>query len=261
MSDIIAAADTTASTTLLHDAETALGTKSAGPASTSLGPFTVTYSASVSFTGGTVKLLPPDVIEISNLNIPYNLTFSFSLDINAFLPRICLPSVCFLGWCTPSICFDWPTPSIPVSFNDVVTVSNDFSLVASLSGSNWLVDVVERGIPNLQFGFGTAALLVAIDAAVTVIVSPIPFIGPFLAILVNAVIAAIGGAGVTGLLGAVLTPFVTGLTFNIYTQPKLFPVIPAGGPIDPAVNVTITALNAAVKVTDKNELVLSADIT
>ncbi len=259
MPDIIAAADQTAATTLLHDAEAALGViaKSGGG---SLGPFFANYSASVSFSGGSVNLIPPDVIEIASCHVSYSLSLSFGLDLNSFLPKICLPSICLFGFCTPKICISWPKVSVPVSFGDTALVSGDFSLVAHLSGPTWLVDVVVKGIPLIQFGAGTALLLAAIDAAVTAAVIGIPFIGPFLAILVNAVIIAIGIAGVTGLLGAILTPFVSGLTFNIYKQPKLFPVIPAAGPTDPVVNINITALDAGVQATDKNELVLSAGI-
>jgi hypothetical protein len=61
-------------------------------------------------------------------------------------------------------------------------------------------------------------------------------------------------------LGTIITPFVSGLRFNIYTQPKLFQVLPAAGPTDPEVDITITALGATVQATDKNELVIAGDI-
>src|SRR5450432_436155 len=120
MSDIIAAADTTAATTLLHEAETALGViaKSGGG---SLGPFFANYNASVSFSGGTINLLPPDVIEIANCNVNYSLGISFGLDLNNFLPQLCFPSICFFGWCTPSFCIGWPTVAVPISFSDTAT--------------------------------------------------------------------------------------------------------------------------------------------
>src|SRR4029434_4681723 len=59
----------------------------------------------------------------------------------------------------------------------------------------------------------------------------IPSPGPFLAIAVNAILLAIGIAGVTGLLGPILTPFVSGLKIPIYDQPKLFQMLPAEGPV------------------------------
>lgn len=259
MPDILAAADQSAVTTLLHDAETTLGTlsKSGGG---SLGPFFADYNASVSLTGGTVNLSPPDVIEIADCHVNYALHLAFGLDLDDFLPHFCLPRICVFGWCTPKICISWPTISIPVSFSDSLTITGDFTVAATLSGANWLVDVTIQSVPLLEFGSGTALLLAAIAAAIDVAVAWVPFVGPFIALLADAVIAAIGIAGLTGLLGQIITPFLSGLTFNIYKQPKLFPVLHASGPYDPEVDVTIVALGAQVQASDKNELLLTASI-
>lgn len=259
MSDILAAADTTAATTLLHDAEITLGTKSQS-GSASLGPFSASYSASVSFSGGSVNLTPPNIIELANCNINYSLNASFSIDLNDFLPQLCLPSICFLWWCTPTICLSWPTITVPFSFADTATMTADFHLNPHLSGPTWFIDVVINGVPSLSFGGGTAALLLAIEVAITPILLAVPFIGLLLAALVDTLLSVIAITGVTGFLGDILTPFVSGLTFTVYKQPKLFPVIPAGGPLDPEVDVTITALGAAVQASDKNELVITASI-
>ncbi len=259
MSDIIAAADQTAATTLLHDAEATLGTlsKSGGG---SLGPFVANYSASVSFSGGTVDLIPPNIIQLADCNVNYSLNFSFGIDLNDFLPNFCLPQICIFGWCTPKICISWPTVTIPISFGDTLTITGDFTVSAAQVGPNWIVSITIQSVPLLQFGAGTAALLAAIAAAVTAAVIWIPFIGPFLAGLADLVIAAIGIAGLTGLLGDIITPFISGLTFTLPPLPAKMLVLPAGGPTDPEVDVTITALGAAVQASDKNELVLSASI-
>jgi hypothetical protein len=259
MADIIAAADQSAATTLLHDAEATLGTlsKSGGG---SLGPFVANYSASVSFSGGVVNLIPPNVIEIANLNLNYSLNFSFGIDLGSFLPSFCLPQICIFGWCTPKICITWPTVTIPISFSDTLTITGDFTVSAAQVGPNWIVSITIQSVPLLQFGAGTAALLAVIAAAVTAAVIWVPFIGPFLAGLADAVIAAIGIAGITGLLGDIITPFISGLTFTLPPLPAKTEVLPAGGATDPEVDVTITALAAAVQASDKNELVLSASI-
>ncbi len=120
MSDIIAAADQSAATTLLHDAETTLGTLSKSGAG-GLSPFVAGYSATVSFSGGNVDLIPPNVIQLSNCHVNYSLSLSFGLDLNDILPSFCLPQVCIFGWCTPKICVSWPTVTIPVSFSDSLT--------------------------------------------------------------------------------------------------------------------------------------------
>jgi hypothetical protein len=70
--------------------------------------------------------------------------------------------------------------------------------------------------------------------------------------------ATIGVAGVLGLLGPILSPFVTGLSFNVYNQPQVFEVLPPAPP-DAVVNVTLTAITADVRSTDEDELVLSID--
>jgi hypothetical protein len=260
MPDILAAADQSAATTLLHDAETTLGTISPPPGSGQLGPFTATYSASVSFSGGSVNLTPPNIIELANCNINYSVSLSFSIDLDDFLPKLCLPPICFLFWCLPSICIDWPTITVPFNFSDTATMTADFHLNPHLSGPNWFIDVVINSIPSLSFGPGTAAILIGLEAALTPVLLAVPFIGPVLALAADAIIDAIAIGGLTGFLGDMLTPFVSGLTFTIYKQPKLFPVIPAGGPLDPEVDVTITALGASVQASDKNELVITADI-
>jgi hypothetical protein len=266
MTDITLAADKSAATTLLHDAEAALGTQSTPPGGGSVGPFTATWSASASFSGGAIDLLPPNIIQITDCNLNYSLNFSLSVDLNSFLPHFCLPQICipipFDGsLCTPKICISWPTITIPVSFSDTIKFTADFTLNAHLSGTIWLVDVVIVGIPTLDLSLAAAAILAAVGAALTPILLAIPFIGPFLAIAVDAILAAIGIAGITGLLGPLLTPFVSGLTFNVYKHPKVFEVLPNSSPIDPAVDINLDMIAASVIASDKNELVVTADIS
>ena len=266
MTDIILAADQSAATTLLHDAEAALGTRSTPPGGGPLGPFTATWSASASFSDGTIDLLPPNIIQITDRHLNYTLNFSLSVDLNSILPNFCLPQICipipFDGnLCTPKICLSWPTITIPVSFSDTLKFTADFTLNAHLSGTTWLVDVVIVGIPALDLSLAAAAILAAIAAGLTPILLAIPFIGPFLAIAVDAILAAIGIAGITGLLGPLLTPFVSGLTFNIYHHDKVFEVLPNASPIDPAVNINLDLIAASVVASDKNELVVTANIS
>lgn len=266
MPDIIVAADEVAATKLVHDAETALvipPTNGSG----SLGPFSASWGVSVFFSGGTVDLNPPDIIRIADCEFHYKLSFGFSINLNSFLPHFCLPQVCvklpFIGRvCTPRICISWPTVSLPtIHYSDKVNFTADFSLNVALVATNWNVDIVIVGIPFLQISLAAAAILTLIGSTIAAVLVWVPFIGPFLAGLALAVTAAIGIAGVTGLLGPILTPFVSGLKFNIYKQPKLFPVLPAGGPIDPAVNVNLDLITASVRRSDEDELVLTADIS
>jgi len=264
MPDIIAAADETAATSLVHTAEAALGTQS-NSGSGNLGPFNASWGASANFSNGTIDLIAPNVIRIANCQLNYSLNFSLSFDLSSILPDFCLPQVCipipFNGrLCTPKICVNWPTVTIPVSHSGTLTFTADFSLNIHLTGGNWMVDLVIVGVPFLQFGPAAAAILAAIGTAAALVLAAIPFIGPFLAGAVLAITAAIGIAGLTGLLGTILTPFVSGLTFNIYNQPQIFQVLPPSGP-DAAVNVTLDSITAAVVSSDEDELVLTVEIS
>ncbi len=259
--DITAAVDETAANTLLHAAEAAIGTVSKS-GSGSLGPLGAGWSAAASFTGGTVSLAAPDTVSIDNLEIDYSLSLSLSIDLS-FLD-FCLPQVCIgTPWgdiCTPKICIDFPTIGVTIPFSSSATLSADFGINVHLTSGTWFVDVVIQSVRKLDLGAAATLLLSAIGAAVSAALLGIPFIGPFLAIAVAIITAAFGVAEVTGLLGQILSLFVSGLTFNVYKHAQLFPVLPASGPFDPAVDVTLAAVTADVQATDKNELVLSVDI-
>jgi hypothetical protein len=262
MPDILAAVDETAATTVLHAAEAAVGTQSATAGSASFGPVEVSWNPSASFAGGTVTLTAPDTVEIDNLNINYSLGLSIGIDLSFLdfcLPQLCLPTP-FGNFCTPKICFD-PSPiSLSVPFSGTAVLSADFGLSTHLTGGSWFVDVVIQGVPQLDLGTAATALLLAAGTAISAALAAVPFIGPVLSIAAAAITAAFGLAEVTGLLGPIVSLFVSGMTFSLYHHSQVFEVLPASGPVDPAVDVTITALNAVVQSTDKNELVLSADI-
>lgn len=266
MAEITAAVDEQGANDLLDTAIAAIGPLFDN-GSGNLGPFVATYDITATFSNGTVDLIPPNTIRIADLRIDWNLNLSFGLDLSSILPDFCLPQVCIdipcVGEvCTPKICVDWPTITIPVSFGDFVEATADFGLLAQLIGPNWKVKAVVQGVPNLQFGAATAGLLVAIGLAATPILLAIPFIGPFLAIAVNAILGLIALAGVTGFLGPIITPFISGLEIPLYDQPQMFQVLPAEGPVDPVVDIRIDAIAAEVAHNvDEDELVLTASIS
>ncbi|HYY93189.1 MAG TPA: hypothetical protein VE713_01630, partial [Pyrinomonadaceae bacterium] len=115
--------------------------------------------------------------------------------------------------------------------------------------------------PSLQISVAAAAILAALGLAAAAVLAAIPFIGIFLAGAVLAITAAIGIAGITGLLGPILSLFVAGLTFTIYRQPRVFNVLPASGALDPAVNIRLDRIAASVSRTDEDELLIEADIS
>jgi hypothetical protein len=265
MPDILVAADESAATELLHDAEATLGTLTRS-GSDNLGPFNISWSASAFLAGGTVDLITPNVIRVVDCELHYSLNFTFSFDLSSIIPDFCLPQVCvripFIGKvCTPTVCINWPSITIPLNFSDVVKFTADFSLNARLSGATWLIEALIVGIPFLQISAAAAAILAALGLAAAAAMAAIPFIGPLLAGAVLAITTTIGVAGITGLLGPILTPFVAGLTFTIYRQPQIFNVLPASGALDPAVNIRLDSLSASVSQTDEDELLIEADIS
>jgi hypothetical protein len=265
MSEIIAAVDEGGANDLLDSAIATLPPQSSS-GSGNLGPFVASYGVTATLVNGDIDLRAPDIIRVEDLRLNWTLNLSFGIDLSAILPDFCLPQVCVdipcVGRvCTPRICIDWPTITVPVSFSDFVKATGDFKLDISLSGGVWNVQAVIVGVPNLQFGATTALLLAAIGAAVTPILLAIPFIGIFLAVAVDTILALIGIAGVTGFLGPILTPFISGLKIPVYKQNQLFEVLPAESAIDPQVTIKIDQIGAEVRSSDEDELVLLADIS
>jgi len=259
--DIIAAIDQTAANTVLHAAESALGTLSK-TGTGSLGPFIAGWKASASFTGGSVALEAPDTVSIDHLRVNYSLNLKLGIDLS-FLD-FCIPQVCiWTPWgtlCTPTICVTFPTISVTVPFSTSLDLSANFGILVKLTGGTWIVDVVIQSVPTLDLGAAATLLLTAIGAAISLALLAVPFIGPFLSIAAAVITAAFGIAEVTGLLGSILTLFVSGLTFKVWTHAQTFQVLPASPPFTPAVHVLVTSVTAGVRATTKNELVLSVDI-
>jgi hypothetical protein len=81
-------------------------------------------------------------------------------------------------------------------------------------------------------------------------------------VAVNAILLAIGLAGITGFLGPILTPFISGLRIPIGTpQPRTFVVLPAESAVSPAVTITIDAVTAAIANDGEDELIVGVDIS
>lgn len=266
MAEITAALDEVGANTLFATALSILPPLTQS-GSGNLGPFLASYSVSGSFASGALDLIAPGTVRVQNLRLNWTVNLSIGIDLSTILPDFCLPQACVdipcVGRvCVPPvrICVNWPTITVPVSLSDFVETTADLGFDIQLVGGMWRVRLVVQNMSQLQFGPATAGLLALIALAVTPILLAVPFLGPFLAIAVNAIVLAIGVAGLTGLLGPILSPFIAGLAVPIYEQPQQFEVLPASGPTDPAVRVTLTDVKASVQSTDEDELVLAIDI-
>lgn len=265
MAEIIAAIDEGGANTLLGDAIQTIGTLTTS-GNRSLGPFGASYNLSGHFTSGAVDLIAPGTVRIDHLRFDWHADLSFQIDLNSFLPHFCLPQVCVhipcVGRvCTPKICLSWPTIPISVSFGDFVEATADFGIDVALNAGNWKVQIVVQNVGRFQFGPGTAGILLLIGAAITPFLLVVPFIGPFLAIAVNAILAVIGIAGLTGFLGPIISPFISGLKIPVYEQAKHYLAVPASGANDPDVFVELDSVTADIRHSNEDELVLSVDIS
>src|SRR5205814_2229976 len=151
MSDILVAADEAASTKIVNAAEAALGTVG-DSGSSSLGPFLASWGASVSFSGGAVDLIAPDIVRLQDITMNYSLRFSFGIDLGTFLPEFCIPQICiripFIGRiCTPRICINWPVISVPISYSDALLFTADFRPIIFRNGVEWVIDIEIVGVP------------------------------------------------------------------------------------------------------------------
>ena len=263
MAEIIAAIDEVGANDLFDTAVGAVGTLADAGVST-LGPFGVTYAVSGSFVNGNVDLIAPDTVRIDQLRFNWNVDLSLSLDLGFLdfcLPQACVDIPCVGQVCTPTICFEFPTISVPVSLSDFAEVTADLGLAFGLNSGIWTVEVVVQGISQLQFGPATAGMILVIGAVVTAAVLAIPLVGLIAAPIVAAMFVGIGVAGLTGLLGPIISPFISGLRIPVYSQPQNFRVLPPDGPNDPAVFITIDDVRALIDSSDEDELVLVAEIS
>lgn len=264
MPEIVAAIDERGANKAL-----ALAVAAVGPQTTSgsraLGPFTASYSATATFQASGIDLIPSSTIRIVKLRMNWTLHFNLAIDLNKILPNFCLPQVCIKIFgkkiCTPKICISWPTINIPITFADFLQVTADFRLDVQLVGSVWQVSAKLLALPSLSFGVPSAAILALIGAAAVPILLAVPFIGPFLAAAVAAILAAIGVAGLTGFLGPILTPFVSGMKFKVYERPRVVQLLPMQSAIDPVVDITIDRVEASIVFNQEDELIVGLDIS
>jgi hypothetical protein len=263
--DILVACDETGANALLRRAQAALGTigKSGSGA---IGPFQASWSASASLSGGRVDLAPPNVLGIADLDLNYSLSIGFGFDLSSIIPDFCLPQVCVdlgpLGrYCTPRVCVDWPSVNITIPYSDRVRFGANFAIAARQDGGDWVVESKIVNVPQLQLSPAAAAILAAIGVAAGAVLAPIPFIGPFLGAAVAAILAAVGIAGVLGLLGPILTLFVAGLTFELFRQPRRFPLVAAASSLEPAVMLALDEIRTDVVGSDEDELVFGVDVS
>jgi hypothetical protein len=266
VAEILAALDETGANKLLHDAISAFNPPP-DSGTESLDVFQVDWTVSVSLSGGSIDLIPSDTIRIEDLHLDFSVDLTFHLNLND-IGEICIPeSISWAPWgfiYTPEVCFTLPNVTFDtISHSGWAEFTADFHPQVTLTAGVWRIDAVVDSIPSLQID--PATVLAIQTALLAVAVPALTAAGPFGWVFIPVVVTLIntlGVAAITGLLGPLLTPFVSGLTLPVYDQPQLFEVVPAAGPVDPAVNVTLDNVSAAIDGSGgEDELVIGVDIS
>jgi hypothetical protein len=231
------------------------------------------YNLSWKFVPGDFELVDAgDIIRFREWDIQINISFSWSIDLDDILLKICTPEICaptpFGDVCLPSWCIDWPAITVNVPLPTLVSeVSIDFSLK------------VEHDIPVAQWVIvGTVNpftldidLVDLADTAKELFtnkvkdkLSAIPDIGSFIgdavAWIMSNVIDLVDDLMEflnTALSDSLNLHPILGVGFELHRVDELFKIVPAAG-VEPAVIVRIIDLDA--EITADEELVASADI-
>lgn len=263
MSNVVTAIDQRGATLLFGQLAAA-----ASPMTTSgsrqFGPFAINYAATGTLQTGFIDLIPGSTVQINQLRLDWHLNAALVIDLNQILPPFCPPPITFntpwgsVTWTPP--CIPWPVITIPFHVGDYFKATVNLALLVRFTGSDWQVYAKLLTLPSLAFGPATAAILAAVTIAASAVLLPIPFIGPFLAVATTAILGGITLAGVSGLLGPIITQFLGGREFLIYQRPRGFILVPYQGPNDPDVKMIINSVEANIVNDVEDELRIYVDI-
>jgi hypothetical protein len=228
------------------------------------GPFTVGYSVSVGASGGTIELVdaPIQLIRLHDVLVSGSVGVRFDFNLGNILREICIPpvQVCvptpFGTVCTPQFCVPWPHVHVPITLPFAVQFSADFNFTVADGGSTW--DIVLQVFPLSIVIDPSPMVDLVIDAIKKKVhdaLDPIPLIGPLIADLINTVIGALQGVldaifqAIDALIHEVillLDVFSPTIPFKLISFNKVQVFLPAGGPGDGEVDVTLASLAAHI---------------
>jgi hypothetical protein len=229
------------------------------------GPFTVGYSVSIAASGGTIELVdnPVEVIRLHDLDIKGSVGVSFDFDLANILPQVCIPpvQVCvnlpIIGTvCTPQFCVPWPhihvAPTLPLALK----FSADFDVTVQDGGSTWDIVLLVHPLSIVIDPGPMADLIInAIKQEVHNQLDQIPVIGNILADLIDTVIGALQSVldaivqAIDALIHEVillLDVFSPTVPFKLFSFNKVQTFLPASGPGDGAVDVTLAQLGTHI---------------
>lgn len=241
-------------------------------ASGSWGPFNVGYSVYVQLSDGHLELIdtPIQVVRLHDLNLSGSLSASFSFDLGAILPEICIPpiKVCiptpFGEWCTPQYCIPWPTVRVSVTPPFSVNFSVDFGMRVTERSTTWDIGLL---VYPFSFVVDTTpminTIITAIQKEVDRVLHEIPGIGDLIAHLIDLVINVLEGV-IKLIVGAfdvlihevvLLDVFSPTIPVKLLSIAKKQVFLAASGPDDPEVDLLLNSLSAYIA---QHELVAEA---
>lgn len=228
-----------------------------------IAPFLISVAVDVKLPHCAVKLVPPNIFHFDHLDLHYTLDGSFTVRLNDILPHPCF-RVCFLFWCTPERCLNWPDITVPFSSTGDVTVVADFKVDIHLDSNTnqWLLDIIPASVPHMDLSAQAVALFVTIEYSVMMALNFVPFIGPFLSAAAASIMGVFNVVALTGALDGLLRPFLNNLRFNLIKQDKVVTLQKAEPPGPyPAVTMSIDGLTSDIEQTDETELVLTGTLS
>lgn len=237
-----------------------------GQNSGSWGPFVGGYSVNLSVSGGDVTLVDlGQQIRLDNVVVSGTFVLTIGLNLGAILPNICIPpsracvSVFGHQVCTPQVCISWPTisvPLLPILIYPPIGLSVNFQVAAQQDGGNW--DVILKVYPFsllVDLTPSENTIIDGVEAAVRDTLGQIPLIGDLIDDLVDTVLNALR-AVIDAILGDIeaflkqliilIDLFSPTVPFRVAQIPAIQKVIPAGGPGEAEVDLTIANVSTEI---------------
>ncbi len=236
-----------------------------GQNSGSWGPFVAGYSLNLNVSGGSITLVDlGQQIRLDSVVVSGIINLSVGINLGAILPSICIPPtracVTLFGHqiCTPQVCISWPTISVPLTpiLVPPIGLSVNFQVSAQQDGSNW--DVILKVFPFsilVDLTPSVNTIIDAVESAVRNTLGQIPLIGNLIDDLVDGVLNALR-AVIDAILAAIedllkqliilIDLFSPTVPFRIAQIAATQKVLPAGGPGDAEVDLTISAVTPTI---------------
>lgn len=248
MNDILFSADRTATNSLVSTAMNSLGSLTA-QGRCPLGGLNVDWCASGSVAGGGVDLSIPGVVRLQNITLEFTVGIGFTVNLASILPKPKGKSA------------KWPALQIPrACHSDRVKFANNFSMLSTLNGPDWQVNIEMINLPDLQLDAIAERFIAQTRATIGRNLQDVPNIKPHMDLAMEKIFAMLTLEDVKSFIEPVLNSFLSNLTIPIYSQPQLQSAVSPCFRSGDTRQIRIDDLCANVKTSGGGSLVLSAKV-